>query len=88
MESIVKRLMFFALAAALAASVALAQPNWSQAAPATSPSIRTFAAMAYDPLHQQVMLFGGCAVHVGSSTCTATNLDIQKTQDIRRTNDV
>ena len=88
MQSIVKRLMFLALAAALAAGMALAQPNWSQAAPATSPSIRTFAAMAYDPLHQQVVLFGGCSIPVGSSTCTATNLDIQKTQDIRRTNDV
>ncbi len=44
----------------LAGAVALrAQDNWVQQSPAASPGIRVRAAMAYDPLQQQTVLFGG-----------------------------
>jgi hypothetical protein len=33
--------------------------RWTQRTPAHSPSARAFAEMAYDPVHRQVVLFGG-----------------------------
>ncbi len=35
--------------------------HWTQVTPAHSPSARASAQMAYDPLHRQVVLFGGMA---------------------------
>ena len=46
------------LAAPVRAQVTPA-PTWSQQSPATSPSARAFAAMAYDAGTNQVVLFGG-----------------------------
>jgi hypothetical protein len=44
------------------ALMAAGQDNWVQPTPATSPSPRYGAVMAYDTLHQQVVLFGGEAI--------------------------
>ena len=44
------------------ALVASGQQNWTQQTPATAPSARYGAVMAYDTLHQQVVLFGGEAI--------------------------
>ena len=38
---------------------ALAQPNWVQESPASSPTPRNYAALAYDAAQGQVVLFGG-----------------------------
>ena len=38
-----------------------AQENWTQQLPTSSPSPRQGARMVYDPVHQQTVLFGGCA---------------------------
>lgn len=35
--------------------------TWTQLHPATSPSARSYAQVAYDPNHQNVVLFGGCS---------------------------
>ena len=45
----------------LAPQIARAQENWTQHFPAASPSYREAAWMTYDPVRQQVVLFGGCA---------------------------
>ncbi len=39
--------------------------NWTQLFPQTSPSVRAGAMMAYDPVRQQIILFGGCCVQNG-----------------------
>jgi hypothetical protein len=44
---------------AAALGAADAPPVWSLRTPATSPSARTFASVAYDAAHRQVVLFGG-----------------------------
>ena len=41
------------------ARAAAATNTWSQQYPATSPPARAFSSMAYDPVHRQVVLFGG-----------------------------
>lgn len=41
--------------------------TWQQQHPATSPSPRTGAAMAYDAVHQQIVLFGGATLNGYSS---------------------
>ncbi len=54
---------FLALVAAFAFVAAQPVPahasNWKKLSPATSPSNRFYAAMAYDPVSQKVVLFGG-----------------------------
>jgi hypothetical protein len=49
-----------------------AQPNWTQALPVTSPSLRVYSAMAYDPVHQQTVLFGGCSTPPNGYVCSTT----------------
>jgi hypothetical protein len=56
---------------ALVAATSLAQENWTQQFPANSPSPRHGAAMAYDAVHQQTVLFGGICSNAPSSTCNA-----------------
>src|SRR5262249_9816266 len=45
----------------LAATVTRTGATWTQQHPATAPSARTSAAMAYDPASHQLLLFGGGA---------------------------
>jgi Galactose oxidase, central domain len=40
--------------------------TWAMQSPATSPSPRSTAAMAYDPATRQLLLFGGTGAHVGT----------------------
>lgn len=47
------------LVATILAQVANAQTDWRRASPATSPSARYGAAMAYDPVRERVLLIGG-----------------------------
>jgi hypothetical protein len=47
-------------------------PTWSQLSPATSPSARVFAAMAYDAATNQVVLFGGEGINDNSLNDTWT----------------
>lgn len=37
-----------------------AQPSWVQQSPATSPDYREASWMTWDPLHKQIVMFGGC----------------------------
>jgi hypothetical protein len=46
--------------------------NWTGATPAVHPSARHSAAMAYDPIRQKTVLFGGC-VDVGAGCATKLN---------------
>ena len=69
MHRTAKRLAFFGVAVLIQTATALAQPTWTQALPATSPSQRVYSAMAYDPLHQQIVLFGGCSIAPSTSAC-------------------
>jgi len=47
------------LAAGLSVSASAGDLTWTQLFPATSPSPRSIAAMAYDPVSQKIVLFGG-----------------------------
>ena len=49
--------LILAMVAPLKAEVAAA--NWTQLFPATSPSARSYVAMAYDAVSRKVLLFGG-----------------------------
>lgn len=49
----------------LGVSPTFAQPTWNLVTPATRPSLRYGAGIAYDPVHRQTVLFGGIAL-VGS----------------------
>lgn len=47
---------------AIGSFVAAPTADWSNRSPGTSPGVRSAAAMAYDPVRQEEVLFGGCAV--------------------------
>jgi hypothetical protein len=49
----------FAFTTSPPASAARAVPVWTERQPTNSPSARTFASIAYDAAHRQVVLFGG-----------------------------
>lgn len=61
----IKRLLlaaaFFAMAAAL--PVLSQTTGWKKLSPASSPSVRLYPAMAYDPVSQKLVLFGGLGVN-------------------------
>ena len=48
-----------ALVLAALQPVAVCASNWKQLSPATSPTARYYPAMAYDPVSEKLMLFGG-----------------------------
>ncbi len=53
------RSLLFALSFVLILPIAGAATNWTQLFPTTSPSARSYVAMAYDVVSQKVVLFGG-----------------------------
>lgn len=46
--------------------------NWTQQYPSTSPSAREDASMAYDPVTQNIVLFGGGVPHIANPSLNAT----------------
>ncbi|MBS1875690.1 MAG: putative Ig domain-containing protein [Acidobacteria bacterium] len=47
------------LAAAILAALPSSAETWTQRSPASAPAVRQLAAVAYDPIRRQVVLFGG-----------------------------
>ena len=61
----VRTLLALAVAATFATthSVVAHAANWKELSPITSPSARSYPAMAYDPVSKKVVLFGGAGVN-------------------------
>ena len=60
-SQVVRNLVVLAAVASLAASQPVLShgSTWKKLAPATSPSLRSDPAMAYDPVSKKIVLFGG-----------------------------
>jgi hypothetical protein len=54
-------LTFAAMLPVLSHAADAGSANWTKLSPATSPSARAFATMAYDPVSKKIVLFGGFA---------------------------
>src|SRR5436305_5520500 len=63
-------LAFAVLGTLLSPQIANAQDTWTQQFPAASPTASYGSGMAYDALHQQVVLFGG---ETGGNDATGVN---------------